>query len=140
MRTLVMTAALLISATAQAQDKAAPLTPAKAPAEATKATDPLLEQKRQLSGELKSTLGTTDDLLVKVSTTLKTATGVDVEKYNKIASGLKEISSQLTGQLDAVNGATEANSKDIFGKAQETITASRKQLDGFQIDLGPETK
>lgn len=98
--------------------------------------DPLMDQKRQLSGELKTTRGMTDGLLKKAMDSVTNGKAEDHDKFMKIADGIKEVQAKIDDQLSLVNRATEKDSEGVFARAREVITSSKGSLEGFKKQLG----
>lgn len=132
MRTLLLTTAvaLCFCTSAQAQDKSSTTTPA------THEADPLMGQKRELSGALKTTLGTAYFLLKKASEKDATAKTEGRESEVAVTDGIKTIQTSLNEQLSAVNSATAQEA--TFAHAREVNESSRKTLEGYAKALGVE--
>lgn len=136
-RTILLTFAFgLLGSAAFSQEKSAPA-PVAAPAKSASANDELLQQKRQLSGELKNTLAVAEDLTRRANEMANSTTGTEHDAHAATAAGLKGISTQLTEQLTAVNRATAETSKGAFATAKEVLAASRTALDGHKKALIP---
>lgn len=134
MRTLLLTttAALFLCTMAQAQDKKAP----SSPATSTQSADPHMEQRRAISGSLKSTLGTTAKVIKVANEKVASAPAAEQEKYTKIADALKGMQMQLNEQLNAVNRNSEGDTEGSFARAKELNATSEKALEGYMRDLG----
>lgn len=120
MRTiLLLLAAILATSSTMAQSIAGPN---------ITQTDELDQQKRQLSGELKNTLGMVE-ALIKRSTTLATAaSGTEQEECAKMAAELKGLHARLTDELGAVNQANAGNSGTMFAAARELMGSTQKAI------------
>jgi len=100
-------------------------------ASGTKATasDELMHQKRQLSGELKGAMGQAQELGKRAMDLASTTSGAEHDKYTAAGETLKGIQARINEQLELVNKATDADSKTVFGTAREHIASFRKELD-----------
>ena len=131
-KTILTIAVALFATTATiAQEKSAPV---MAPASAT--GDALTQQKRELSRELKNSLGNTENMIRQLKEMSTTATGDDQAKFRTKVEELSGTRTKLTEQLDLVNKATAENSKGVFGTAREVIAASSKALEAYKSELG----
>jgi len=141
MRTLILTAAVALLGTATfAQEKTA--TPAKTTTTPTivdpnATSDALNDERRVISGELKTTLGQTESLLSKAMSMVKEAKPEDHDKYMKIADGLKNVQADLMNHLGLVNRATEKDSKQVFAAARTANASNLKLVEGYKTDLMP---
>ncbi|MGV3636446.1 MAG: hypothetical protein ACO1NQ_02240 [Flavobacteriales bacterium] len=135
MRTTVITlfVALFASTAAVAQT---PTTKAPGTTAAPQATDELTQQKRELSGELKTSLGMAEGLIKRAVDMASNTTGPEQEQHMNNANALKTIKVSLMEQLTLVNKATAEDSKGVFANAREVITASNTQLNGMKDKLG----
>ncbi|MBL7954960.1 MAG: hypothetical protein JNJ91_07955 [Flavobacteriales bacterium] len=135
MRTTVLTlfVALFASTAAVAQT---PTTKGTGTVAAPQATDELTQQKRELSGELKNSLGMAEGLIKRAVDMASSTSGPEQEGHMNNANALKTIKVSLMEQLDLVNKATPETSKGVFAKAREVITASTAQLNGMKDKLG----
>lgn len=131
-KTILSLAVALFATTATiAQEKT---TPALAPVSAT--NDALTQQKREISRDLKNTLGNTDNMIQQLKQMSVTASEAEQGTYRSRVEGLLEMKKQLTEQLDLVNKATNENSKGTFTAAREILTNANKMLDANKSELG----
>jgi hypothetical protein len=133
MRTfLLTTAAVLAFGTAmQAQDK---VTAAPAVKQAVE-KDPLTEKKRELSGELKNTLGDAEALSKKVTSAMASAKPDEHEKLMHIANELKSTQAKLSEQLSLVNKVEEKQSEGVFSHARDIQKAVRTSMSNSTKEL-----
>lgn len=132
MRTFVLAfAALLASTSVLAQST---VTPSVSSVGAS--TDELAQQKRQLSGELKNTLGMAEGLAKRAMTLASTTSGQEHDKHMKTADDIKNIQIQLTDQLGLVNRATAENSAAAFTTAKDVLSATKTALEEHKKALG----
>ncbi len=134
MRTILFTAlaGLFLSNAATAQSKTAP-----APSAVTtvQATDPLMEEKRALSGELKEKLSMVEAYMGKARSIKAEASAEQTPKVEAVAGRLDTLRAQLMEQLNLVNAATAANSQEVFAKARETAATVSPALEAAKSDL-----
>jgi flagellar biosynthesis chaperone FliJ len=131
-KTILSLAVALFATTATiAQEKT---TPALAPVSAT--NDAVAQQKREISRDLKNTLGNTDNMIHQLKQMSATASEAEQGTYRSRVEGLLEMKKQLTEQLDVVNKATSENSKGTFATAREILTTANKMLDANKSELG----
>ncbi len=96
----------------------------------------MAQQKRELSRELKNSVGNTDNLIRRVTELAAGATGADKEKYTTKLEALRGAQKQLGDQLDLVNKATTENSKGVFATAREVVASTNKSLEDYKSELG----
>lgn len=137
MRTLLFTtaAALVLSITVQAQEKSVPTTAITQP---TQANSAFAEQRREISGLLKNTLGSSDALLKKAVSAATNGKEEDQQKHQKIASGIKELQAKVNEQLVLVNRVPESEGETAFVHAREVNSISRSALEAYANELGVE--
>ena len=141
MRTLLLTttAALFLCMSTQAQDKG--VAPSNtAVAKPAKDADPLMEQKRQLSGELKTTLAMAEGLSKKAMEAISSAKPEEHEKYMGFANGIKEVQAKVNDQLALVNRATDKEAEGVFARAREVNGSSKKTLEEYKKELATTSK
>lgn len=131
-KTILSFAVALFATTATiAQEKT---TPVMAPA--STAGDAVSQQKREISRDLKNTLGNTDNMIHQLKQMSATAPEAEQGTYKTKVEELLEMKKRLTEQLDVVNKATNENSKGTFATAQEVLTIANKLLDANKSALG----
>lgn len=135
MRTTVLTlfVAMFASTAAVAQT---PTTKATGTTAVAPATDALTQQKRELSGELKNSLGMAEGLIKRAVDMASSTSGPEQEQHMSSANALKTIKVSLMEQLTLVNKATPEESEGVFAKAREVIASSTAQLNGMKDKLG----
>lgn len=117
------------AATAQSKSTIAPT--AVAPA----ATDPLTEEKRTLSGELKDQLSMVEAYMGKARSMKAEAAAEEAPKVDEVNSRLDALRASLMEQLNLVNAATAANSQEVFAKAREVSATTTPTLEAAKADL-----
>ena len=124
---LPLAVTLLTCTTAFAQESVTK--PMATETKAHAASDGLMHQKRQLSGELKGAMGQAQELGKRAMDLASTTSGAEHDKYTAASETLKGLQARITEQLELVNKATEADSKSVFSTAREQIVSFRKELD-----------
>lgn len=102
-------------------------------------TSTLDEQKKQMSGELKNTLVSADNLLATANKMAEGAEGERKDMILKTTTGIKTVKNDLNTQLGLVNGATDKTAPAIMNKAKEVNAASKRSLEQLKAQL-PSTK
>ena len=97
--------------------------------------DELAQEKRNISRELKNTLGMSDNLLSKTMAMLAESKDEENTRLSGVANSLKTVQSNLTTQLGLVGKATATDSKEVFAKAKETNGSSQKMLEELKGQL-----
>lgn len=127
----ILVVAMLVHGASFAQEKiSVPALNTEAPA-----SDGLIKERRELSGELKNVLGTAEGLTKRATDLASAATGADRDKYTGTADALKDIQTRITEQLNLVNKVTAAESKGVFANAQEFITSTKTALEEHKGSL-----
>lgn len=137
---LIVAAVLFTGTQLSAQAQTTPITgkpSTTAQPNPTQVEPTFADQKRAVSGELKSSLTVADGLLKKAMTKVSEAKPQDHDHYMKIADGIKKVQADLNDHLGRVNRATEKDGKSVFAKAQAVNKESIAALDGYKKDLGP---
>jgi len=143
-RTLITSTAfaLLFGANAHAQTQPTPVeiapaavSPAKGTGMAEAPGDELAQEKRNISRELKNTLGMSDNLLSKTMAMLAESKDEENTRLSGVANSLKTVQANLTTQLGLVGKATATDSKEVFAKAKETNGSSQKMLEELKGQL-----
>ena len=132
MRTALLTivAALFASTASIAQTKSS-----QTPMSASTTTDPIMEQRRAISGELKDLLGETQSVLKRATGLAGSTTGPEKEGYTAIAHELKTVKVSLTEQLELVNKGTAEEFGTAITKAREVLVASNATVTALREKL-----
>lgn len=138
MRKLILSVAtVLCCTTAFAQEKTT-VTKEATPA-TMQAGDELTEAKMKLSGDLKNSIGTAEMLISKAKN-MSGAEPSKAETYMKMIESVTATRDGLMEQLNVVNQATAANSKEVFAKAATANTEATESFANFKKEMAPEGK
>lgn len=136
MRTALLTiVAALFATTASIAQTKTPKTPTTTPVATATATDPTIEQKRAVSGDLKNSLGTIESLIKRAADLAGSTSGPEQEGHMATANQLKTVKVGLMEQLDLVNQASPEQSTAAVAKAREVLASSNTTIDSLKDKL-----